>query len=95
MRWSSKTNFPGITKTGYCHGSPVCPNAKCPFLDTSENRQPNRIHWKSYRTDKNKKVCQICDYYATQEECPARKMVQWNKETNIATVYHLGFHKCT
>ena len=22
-------------------------------------------------------------------------MVLWNKETNIATVYHLGFHKCT
>ena len=95
MRWSGKRNFPGITKTGYCHGYPLCPNAKCPFLDTSENRQPNRIYWKSYRTDKNKKVCQICDYYATQEEYPARKMAQWNKETNIATVYHLGFHKCT
>ena len=62
---------------------------------TCQKRQPNRIHWKSYRTDKNKKVCQICHYYITQEECPARKMVQWNKETNIATVYHLGFDKCT
>ena len=30
----------------------------------------------------------------TWEGCGAKKMVQYDKTTNIATVYHLGFHSC-
>ena len=73
MSNSRKSNFPGKSKTGYCHGSPVCPNPKCPFLDTSEGQQPNRIHWKTFRGDNKRKVCQICDDYTIKERCEARK----------------------
>ena len=44
--------------------------------------------------DGNKKVCEICDYYAVLDGCVARKQVQFDPATNTALVYHLGLHTC-
>ena len=34
MHTSSRQEIKGIQKIGYCHGSWVCPDSKCPFLST-------------------------------------------------------------
>ena len=40
------------------------------------------------------KICQICNFVAVWETCNARKLVEYNPATNIATVYHIGKHSC-
>ena len=60
MCTSSRQGFEGIRKIGYCHGSWVCPNSKCPFLSTSHMCQPNKINWKTQRGSWDK-MCQIVD----------------------------------
>ena len=92
MRNSSENKFPGITKKGYCQGNYVCPNNKCPFMDFSTGKHPNKMHWKTFLGDGNKKVCEICDYYTVLDGCVARKQVQFDPVTNTALVYHLGLH---
>ena len=40
------------------------------------------------------KICEICDNFMVREKCGARKMVEYNDKTRVATVYHLGIHIC-
>ena len=40
------------------------------------------------------KIYEICDNFMVREKCGARKMVEYNDATRIATVYHLGIHIC-
>ena len=93
MRSSSRVGFQGIRKIGFCHGSLVCPNPKCGFLSTSHQGQPNRINWKTRRGQKDK-ICQICDFFTTEEGCGARKLVEYLPSEETAYVYHIGNHKC-
>ena len=39
-------------------------------------------------------MCSICEHIAECEGCGACKLVDFNPFTKIATVYHLGIHKC-
>ena len=41
------------------------------------------------------KVCAICDHVAEQLNCGAKKLIEYDYSTQVATVYHLGQHKCT
>ena len=43
MSTSSKADYKGVRKVGTCHGSWQCQNPHCGFLDTSVDKQPNRI----------------------------------------------------
>ena len=45
MSTSSKADYKGVTKVGTCHGSWECQNPHGGFLDTSVDKQPNRIDW--------------------------------------------------
>ena len=92
MRSSSRVGTQGIRKIGFCHGSLVCPNPKCGFLFTSHQGQPNRINWKTRRGQKDK-IYQICNYFATEEGCGARKLVEYLPSEETAYVYHIGNHK--
>ena len=94
MKTSSRQNFFGTRKGGICQGSWVCPNPSCAFRDTSKSNQPNHVNWRGVRGQHNVKICQICDFVAVQETCNARKLVEYNPATNIATVYHIGKHSC-
>ena len=40
------------------------------------------------------KVCAICDHVAQHFNCGAKKLIENDYSTHIATVYHLGIHKC-
>ena len=39
-------------------------------------------------------MCQICDYFATEEGCGARLLVEYLPPEETAYVYHIGNHKC-
>ena len=71
----------GVCKIGYCHGSWICKNPNCTFLETSTDGQPNRVNFKRPRV-KSEKICNICDHCAEREGCSARKFVEFhpNKE---------------
>ena len=94
MTSSSKVGYHGKWKIGTCQGSWVCENKKCCFQSTSAENQPNRVNWKTVHGQKNLKMCSICEHIAECEGCGACKLVGFNPFTNIATVYHLGTHKC-
>ena len=94
MTSSSKSGYHGKWKIGTCQGSWVCENKKCCFQSTSAENQPNRVNWKMVIGQMNLKMCSICEHISECEGCGAHNLVDFNPFTKIATVYHLGIHKC-
>ena len=84
----------GERRIGTYKGSFVCNNKACPFIITSQFQQPNKVSWCNIRGNLNFKVCVICDHVAQCIYCGAKKLVEYDYTTWIATVYHLGIHKC-
>ena len=94
MHTLSRSTLFRTQKIGKCHGSWVCPNDDCNFRKTSENYQPNYVNWTTIGNNRHMKICKICDNFMVREKCGARKMVEYNDTTRVATVYHLGIHIC-
>ena len=94
MLTSSCKGFMGEWYIGTCKGSFVCNNKTCPFIRTSQFHQPNKVSWRNIRGNLNFKVCAICDHVMQHIYCGAKKLVEYDFSTQIATVYHLGTHKC-
>ena len=94
MLTSSREGFTGERRIGTCKGSFVCNNKACPFIRTSQFQQPNKVSWHNIRGNLNFKVCAICDHVAQRIYCGAKKLVEYDYAARIATVYHLGTHKC-
>ena len=95
MKTSSKIKYAGIRKGGIWQGSWECPNPHCTFKALSLNNQLNRFSWLNVRGYKNVKICDSCQSMAQKQGCGARKFVEFNPQTNIAHVYHMGTHRCT
>ena len=91
MQTSSRSTLFGTQKIGKCHGSWVCPNDDCNFRKTSENHQPNYVNWTTIGNNRHMKICEICNNFMVREKCGARKMVEYNDATRVATVYYLAF----
>ena len=89
---STRCGFPGIRKVGKCRGGLYCPNMKCNFRATSKNNQANRTMFISIKKDFKK--CFTCGFATIREECPARKLVEFDPKTNNAFVYYIGEHTC-
>ena len=94
MLTSSREGFVGQRRIGTCLGSYVCRNRKCPFVLTSKDRVPNKVSWRIPRGRRSVCMCSICDPIGHREGCGARKLVEYDKILKIATVYHIGDHKC-
>ena len=94
MLTSSREGFMGECHFGTCKGSFVCNNNACPFVRRSQFQQPNKVSWRNIRGNLNFKVCAICNHVAQCIYCGAKKLVEYDYTTRIATVYHLGKHKC-
>ena len=69
-------------------------NEACPFIRTSQCHQPNKVSWCNIHGNLNFKVCAICDHVVQHIYCGAKKLVEYDYSTQIATVYHLDTHKC-
>ena len=90
LKTSSRFKFKGIRKGSKCHGSWVCGNDKCGFKKTSMNHQPNYVNWTYMDNNRKAKICAICQHYPKREECGARKLVEYDDESETAIVYHIG-----
>ena len=95
MVTSSQEGFNGERRIGTCQGSFICNNDQCPFVLTSHNAAPNRVSWRYVRGRRTLRVCNICDQVAQREGCGARKVIEYDYGTHMATVYHLGDHRCS
>ena len=95
MVTSSREGFNGERRIGTCQGSFICNNDQCPFVLTSHNAAPNRVSWRYVRGRRTLRVCNICDQVAQREGCGARKVIEYDYGTHMATVYHLGDHRCS
>ena len=91
---SIKIGIHGITKNGPCKGSWVCPNQKLSFWSTSHENHPNEVNMKTDSNNQDYKICEICEQYEEWEGCGTRDVVDFNPETDMATVYHMGNHTC-
>ena len=94
MLTSSRERFAGQRHIGTCLGSYVCRNTKCPFVLTSKDRVPNKVSWRIPRGRRSIRLCSICDMAGYRESCGTRKLVEYDEILGIATVYHMGDHKC-
>ena len=95
MLTSSREGFVGERRIGTCQGSFVCCNKQCPFVRTSKNSVPNKVSWRFLKVKRNIRICNICDQVAQHEGCGARKLIEYDYDTQLALVYHLGNHTCS
>ena len=92
LKQSTRIDFKGVRKTGWCHGSWCCVNPNCPYLHCSEE-QPNRHDFYTERGTTIKK-CATCGYLAERKPCFARKLVEYDLEEQSLAIYHVGNHSC-
>ena len=76
-------NVPGSAQTHIAHSA------------LSLNNQPNRFSWLNVKGYKNLKICDSCRCVVKRQGCGTRKFVNFNLQTNLAHVYHMGTHTCT
>ena len=95
MVTSNRQGFYGDIRIGTCAGAWTCNNNLCAFKNTSHGKVPNKVSFRPIRGRKHIRECLICGDLATQEGCGAKKYLEFNHDTNIVKVYHLGNHKCT
>ena len=95
MVTSSREGFIGERRIGTCLGSFVCHNEQCPFVCTSRDSVPNKVSWRHIRAKRNICICNICDQVAQREGCGSCKLIEYDYETQLATVYHLENHTCS
>ena len=91
----SREGFVGERRIGTCQGSFVCRNKQCPFVRTSKNSVPNKVSWRFLKAKRNIQICNICDQVAQREGCSAHKLIEYDYDTQLASVYHLGNHTCS
>ena len=95
LKTSSKRRYSGIRKGGICQGSWECPNTHCTFKALSLNNRLNRVSWLNVKGYKNLKICNSCRYVVKRQGCGTRKFFDFNPQTNLVHVYHMGTHTCT
>ena len=95
LKTSNKRRYSGIQKGGICQGSWECPNPHSTFKALSLNNQLNRVSWLNVKGYINLKICDSCRCVMKRQGCGARKFVDFNLQTNLAHVYHMGTHTCT
>ena len=93
---TSKTKEDYILKRfGKCKGAYICTNNECSMFTCEGVR--NMIKFKPHncgREGTSLKVCSMCDYVVQPRHCPALKVMELNKLTNVMTVYHENNHIC-
>ena len=95
LKTSSKRRYAGIQKGGICQDSWECPNPHCTFKAFSLNNQANRVSWLNVKGYKNLKICDSWRCVVKRQGCGARNFLDFNPQTNLAHVYHMGTHART
>ena len=86
---SSQVGLNGIWKFGTCRGSFICKNDNCTKY-TTEN-VCNQIN---LQKNFNGHTCKSCGFYVYREFCGCVKVTEFDRDTNVFTIYHQGTHTC-
>ena len=91
MTKSSSEGLNGINKFGICRGSFICINGDCPIYT---------VEWICNKVDFVKEKfgaysCSNCKQFVQCKQCNARKVIEFDHQDNILTIYHQGKHICT
>ena len=89
MNASWRKGFPGICHTRKCRGNFTCKNDECAFY--MEQKKHNKTH---FTTIGEQKFCFACNTLAMANACGASKMIEYNMERRILSIYHIGEHTC-
>ena len=66
-------------------------NDDCDFQHTQPQKSRNTSHWKTLA---GVKLCVICETISENQQCRARKLIEFSPAVGVAFVFHLGEHKC-
>ena len=87
---SSKKGLNGIRKFGTCQGSLICMNPECPTWTTEQ--VCNEVDFKN--EEYGTYSCNCCGVLFSCKFCGAHKVTEFNRRTNLMTIWHQGQHIC-
>ena len=89
MNTSRRKGFRGIRHTGKCRGNFTCTNNECAFY--LEEKKCNKTY---FTTIGEQKFCFTCNTLAVATPCGDLKMIEYNMERRLLSIYHIGDHTC-
>ena len=89
MNTSARKGFKGKRKTGVCNGSMMCENTSCTKLLTTGVCNTNEFTF-----DSGAYVCKCCGYYSVLENCGCKKIMEYDEDKKVLTVWYQGKHNC-
>ena len=89
MNTSRRKGFWGICHTGKCRGNFTCTNDECAF--DLEEKKHNKTY---FTTIGEQKFCFTCNTLTVATPCGASKMIEYNMERRLLSIYHIGEHTC-
>ena len=89
MNTSGRKGFKGKRKTGVCNGSMMCENTSCTKLLTTGVCNTNEFTF-----DSGAYVCKCCGYYGVIENCGCKKIIEYDEEKKLLSVWYQGKHNC-
>ena len=89
MNTSGRKGFKGKRKTGVCNGSMMCENTSCTKLLTTGVCNTNEFTF-----DSGAYVCKCCGYYGVVENCGCKKIIEYDEDKKLLSVWYEGKHNC-
>ena len=89
LNTSRRKGFRGVRRVGKCRGNFICGNDECPFF-----RQESTRNRSQFRTLRDQKFCFSCNTLAHRSPCGAVKMIEYDLQRRILSIYHHGQHNC-
>ena len=89
MNTTRRKGFHGVRRKGKCQGNYQCTNDGCAFY--LEEKKQNKYHFNTIRQEK---FCFTCKTLGARIQCGAEKMIEYNMERRLLSIYIKGNHTC-
>ena len=89
MNSSGRKGFKYTRKTGICKGSMMCENSACTKLLTTGVCNTNEFTYEN-----GGYVCKCCRYSIAVENCGCKKIIDYDEEKKLLTMWYQGKHNC-
>ena len=86
---SSRRGFAGIRRIAHCKGSYKCYNIQCSYR--KQYQSTNRTQ---FEKEEGETVCKCCGLRAVHIDCPATKVWEFPRNSQLVTITHTGKHTC-
>ena len=90
MQSSRRKGLIGTKKVGRCLGNHYCPYDECPFKFSADGEK----NTSNIQNIEGHKTCFSCGHHANRQWCGEQKIMEYCRQLEILTVYHLGTHTC-